>query len=236
MAKDARVNQLMKEKSYSRNEELIRGIFNSEDAQAICKIPLSRWGMEDRLMWNPSHNGLFTVISTYVLAHTREIEKKVEPSYLGEMEKRWKSIWRIEVQGSVKHFLWKATNNLLPTRDNLVKKRVIENDVCPIYEKEKETTIHALWTCLGANDVLAEKGSPLKKLVSLEVDFMKLRQKLSSSSQQKEMDLIAIIMRRIWLRRNSLIFYKKFKHPKTLLRGALLEMDEYTQCQQRNKL
>ena len=36
----------------------------------------------------------------------------------------WSSIWKLQVLGKLKHFLWKACTNSLPTIINLMKRRV----------------------------------------------------------------------------------------------------------------
>jgi hypothetical protein len=49
--------------------------------------------------------------------------------------------------------LWKAVNNILPTRVNLFKRKVVEDPMCQCYKQEEETIIHVLWTYLAAMDV-----------------------------------------------------------------------------------
>ena len=42
---------------------------------------------------------------------------------------------------------------LLPTKDNLIRRKVVKEHFCPICEKEPETVLHALWGCLVAIDM-----------------------------------------------------------------------------------
>jgi hypothetical protein len=81
---------------------------------------------QDRLVWSGTSNGLLSVWSAYHLG--KEIQRRSE----GECSKSslsaeiWKAIWSINVPNPVKVFLWKAGNNILPTRVNLFKRKVVE--------------------------------------------------------------------------------------------------------------
>lgn len=56
----------------------------------------------------------------------------------------WKALWPLSVHSSLKHFLGRASHNILPTRRNLRFKEVITLARCPICECGEETTIHAM--------------------------------------------------------------------------------------------
>jgi hypothetical protein len=51
-----------------------------------------------------------------------------------------------------KNFL-RTCHNLLPTEDNLLRRKVVKEPCCPICETEPETVLYALWGCLVAMDV-----------------------------------------------------------------------------------
>ena len=55
-----------------------------------------------------------------------------------------------------KKLFWRACHNLLPTKDNLLKQKVVNEPLCPIFEKEPEMVFHALWGCPTAMDVWGE--------------------------------------------------------------------------------
>lgn len=58
------------------NEELIDGIFASDEAAIIKKIPLGRIASEDVLIWPHSSNGRYSCESVY-----RFLKEMVELSY-----------------------------------------------------------------------------------------------------------------------------------------------------------
>lgn len=75
-----------------------------------------------------------------------KVEKGVSSKKNNE-DHYWKSIWSMRILGSVKQFIWKVCNNLLPAKVNLAKKKVVDEDFCPLCGNT-ETIIHALWNVL----------------------------------------------------------------------------------------
>ncbi|KAF5445799.1 hypothetical protein F2P56_034822 [Juglans regia] len=151
----------------------------------------------------------------------------------------WKGIWRLKVPGVTKIFIWKALNNCLPTRRNLFKRKILENSCCPICNQYEETICHVLWSCAAAVDVWAERRSPVQKWPSAEVDFGSVWRKMSQSLSMEELDLSAIVLRNIWLRRNMFIFESCFNSPASIFQQAEMTRIEYmtannTECPGRN--
>ncbi|XP_042973011.1 uncharacterized protein LOC122304814 [Carya illinoinensis] len=105
------------------NEDLIRPIFREEEANQICCIPLSRKEVEDKLIWGPSNKGLFSVKSAYFLEKERSSRGQGESSRGIEADDQWKHIWSMNLPSKMKLFIWKAGNNLLATKSNLVARK-----------------------------------------------------------------------------------------------------------------
>ena len=59
----------------------------------------------------------------------------------------WLGIWKLKIPGKVKHILWKACTNSLPTKVNLMRKKILTNPQCHLCGKHPEDTLHALWAC-----------------------------------------------------------------------------------------
>ena len=49
--------------------------------------------------------------------------------------------------------LLQACNNILPTKENLCKRKITDDPLCPMCRLEVETVGHALWSCSAACDV-----------------------------------------------------------------------------------
>ena len=65
----------------------------------------------------------------------------------------WKDVWMLKVQGKIKHFLWKSCTNSLPTKENLLKRTIIQEDVCHLCSEHPENVMHALWGCTKVRQV-----------------------------------------------------------------------------------
>jgi hypothetical protein len=106
----------------------------------------------------------------------------------------------------VKLFMWRACHNLLPTQVNLVNKGVIDDASCPCCGSEEETVLHVLWLCPAAQDVWGGNKSSFQKCRSEGTSFVKVFEECLLLFDQDALDLLAVIARKIWLRRNSLVF------------------------------
>jgi hypothetical protein len=50
-------------------------------------------------------------------------------------------------------FLWKACNNILPTKENLFKRGIVDDHLCLICGLQTKIVGHILWSCQSARDV-----------------------------------------------------------------------------------
>ena len=67
-------------------------------------------------------------------------------SYKGKSEGLWKLVWKLNCPNKIKHFLWRACKNILPTNFCLASRRVASDsscNFCGVYE----SLSHALWDC-----------------------------------------------------------------------------------------
>ncbi|XP_059446627.1 uncharacterized protein LOC132178194 [Corylus avellana] len=117
-------------------------------------------------------------------------------------------------------FLWRACHNLLPTKANLFRRGICDNNLCPICQREEETVGHACWDCPAANDVWGEGSIKLQKCVSGGREFMEIFQMVKNRCEMAEVELFAITARRIWIRRNEYIHEGSFTHPSHIMREA----------------
>lgn len=59
----------------------------------------------------------------------------------------WKKVWGLKVPGRIKHFIWKAYSNALPTKQNLMKRKIISDDVYQLCLRQFESIMHTFWEC-----------------------------------------------------------------------------------------
>lgn len=122
----------------------------------IQGIALSSNLPEDRQVWAPTTNGHFSVKSAYKLAV--EMNFRVAYGAVSEdsnLSKFWKYIWKVNVPYKVRHFTWEACKNILPTKDNLVRRKVLSDGCCDECKVEVESSGHLFWACLRTQEIWA---------------------------------------------------------------------------------
>lgn len=138
-----------------------------------------------------------------------------------------KAIWKLKVFGTIKNFLWNACYDIILTRLNLVKRKLIDSNCCFICNRKFENAIHVLWLCSATMDMWATDGSPLTKWSSVVHDVWDLWRKMLDRLSQKQLELSVVILRQLWRRRNMFVFKEKFDSPKMVVQDATKQMEEY---------
>jgi hypothetical protein len=126
------------------DQNMLKNMFREEEIKAINSIPLSSTNQQDKKIWRGTANGLFSVKSAYHLAKEIEDRQTAECSMGLQNSDVWKLIWKLKVPNVEKNFIWRACHDILPTRDNLVRRKVLTDPSCPICGLEAETPIHLL--------------------------------------------------------------------------------------------
>jgi hypothetical protein len=144
----------------------------------------------------------------------------------------WKTLWALTVLNAMKIFSWRVCHGVLPTRDNLRRRKVLEDPSCPCCLREKETLIHAIWYCPAAQDVWGCHLSHFQKC-SWEVhSFRELFECSIHSFDKDKVELLVSVTRAIWFRRNTMLFEGHFTHPDEVFNGSLKSLAEFKECQQ----
>ena len=102
---------------------------------------------EDILIWPYTADGDYSVRSTYRMLVDNEnqsLPSSFAPNGVGSM---WKKIWKVQVPHKIRHFLWCATKDSLPTKQNLVARHIPFGNVCDGCGDHSESVMHVLWLC-----------------------------------------------------------------------------------------
>jgi ribonuclease HI len=132
----------------------------------------------------------------------------------------WKEIWWLQVPNSVKVFMWRACRDILPTKENLFKWKVLEEAMCIFCKQEVESTRHVLWDCLVAMDVWGGCDRKFQKAQFQGTDFRDVWEDLILRCNGDELAFSAILARNIWQRRNLVVHGGGFSHPVVLIQEA----------------
>ena len=121
LALDSTVDSLINSATGWWNINLIDLCFYPFEAKLIKSLPLCSTPQPDTLVWRSEKLGSYSVKSGYKLLYELHTLDKNNPQVSESQKGFWKSIWKLKVPGKIKHFLWKACTNSLPTKENLLK-------------------------------------------------------------------------------------------------------------------
>lgn len=150
----ALLKDLINKDSFECDVELVNRCFNAKDASAILGIPLSLFGKRNRLIWVANKSGKFSVKSAYAFAYEEKLEQNRGDCLNASLCKRvWRCIWQLKLPHKLRHFAWKVGRNILATKDNLKRRKIIKDDTCVLCGQLEETTCHLLWFCKHTREV-----------------------------------------------------------------------------------
>ena len=117
-----KVSELIDEEAHLWRSDLIRSEFLPFEASMILGMPLSCQVTADKQIWLPTHNGTDSTRSAYKLLAGVGRSTKPNCSSPKKTHNLWNGIWGLQVPQKVKHLLWRASHNSLPTLCNLKEK------------------------------------------------------------------------------------------------------------------
>ncbi|XP_042983190.1 uncharacterized protein LOC122312604 [Carya illinoinensis] len=203
--------------------ECEQDLLSAQEYEAVRTIPLSVGGMEDRMVWHFTTNGQYSVKSGYHVYRQMKADLQGESYRRTQVKYVWKSIWKLKTTPSVKQFVWRACNGALPTLANLKRRKIVEESSCFICTQATETSSHALWSCVVAQDVWKQSCRKVQKMSCHSDLFFDIWSILVENLDVVELEETAIILKRIWTRRNELYHGKGFTHPTRLYQQAIEE-------------
>ena len=228
-----RVSELIDPNINWWRRELIVERFHKDDAEAILRIPLSHRHTLDVVIWQHNKQGVYSVRSgCHVARQLMNDEHRAETStgYVGG--KIWTTIWKTNVPNKIKVFSWRACHDILPTRANLVRRKITTNDGCMLCSGVPETGIHAIWECAVAMDVWAGCLTKLQKGGQGQRDVLDLFHEMMSRLSSNEFELFLVQSWMIWNQRNVVAHGGNVKDPRWLNNRAREFLDEFHQSRE----
>jgi len=210
---------------------LVRTIFNPEEAETICGLPLSFLSQPNTLIWAGTSQGIFTVRSAYHFEHTRRTKEQGECSRGNEVLVVWTTLWSLKVLGALKLFLWKVCNNALPTKENLYRRKITKDPLCPVCESKAETIWHVLWECRASMGVWQESNKRIHKLILEESDGLGLVSQFITKLDHESLLEALSVARLVWHRRNGLVHGGGITGPKQVVTQARTALHLFSEVQ-----
>ncbi|OMP06477.1 hypothetical protein CCACVL1_01552 [Corchorus capsularis] len=115
---------------------------NAMIARFCLVVP--RQNEEDRLIWNGTMLGEFTVCSAYHVAR-RVIGRQELPLQL--RSPIWRYIWSAGIMPKIQYFMWRLVWNILPTKSNLNKRGMEIAGTCEVCGGEESADAHVFFNC-----------------------------------------------------------------------------------------
>ncbi|GER25691.1 ribonuclease H-like superfamily protein, partial [Striga asiatica] len=146
-----KVSQLMRAEG-GWNKQLIEDVFQERDVTTIMKIKPDVEMRPDEVVWHFDPKGRFSVKSAYrmIRQHEKLVLDRPEGSRTREKEnKLWSRVWALKIKNKLKLFLWNCIKNILPTTDNLWRRKVKESNVCEVCGEQGETMEHISFPVRG---------------------------------------------------------------------------------------
>lgn len=146
-----RVSSLLDTERRGWNVARVRNTFLPHEDEMVLSIPISAGLPADSIVWAGITNGKFTVKSAYKVAQKAMKENPLRGEEGGSsdnsrMKAIWKIVWCLSCPNKIKHLLWRACKNILPTKLRLKSRGVGEDDRCDMCGLG-ESSGHALWSC-----------------------------------------------------------------------------------------
>ncbi|KAK7837048.1 putative ribonuclease h protein [Quercus suber] len=176
----------------------------SDMVNCIKSISVSIRASEDLLIWPQTPDGSYTVRSAYRMLAMASHNAQLGTSNLNTSKKLWSGIWKLQVPSKVRHFMWRASGEALPTRSNLRYRHVLVDGTCNLCEDHPEDAMHCLWMydyvkCIWLSDPTF--NFPRAKCFN---NFCDLVLFVLSEATSSTAALFAMVAWCIWVRPNKL--------------------------------
>ncbi|XP_027083855.1 uncharacterized protein [Coffea arabica] len=235
-----KVSELVRDGRWDR--ELIKQVFEKEEGRNILRIPLGVQPLKDRIYWNFSPTGMYTVKSGYRLAKKRRRRGWQGKADAGSSCSRvgtnlsWTFLWGLNMKHKLKHFIWKCLHGVLPV-NAVVRERCSKGDpMCISCGESTETIEHCLFLCHHAKAVW--KIAPLSwdGLEMFSNSFWHWWEELKGAAKEengRERIILSVnLLWQIWKSRNARQFDENHGDPRMVVEKALREWREYQETQE----
>jgi len=167
-------------------------------------LPLSHDEREDKLVWDSTQSGVFTVKTATMLARKMEAQQRLnnEGSCSGDHDGRWARIWTASAIARVKNLCWRACRDALPPCVNLFKRGVEIDVFCPVCGNDYETTTHIFLDCDLAVEYWSKSPFRFGTRDRTELDFGAWCHDTIKLLDKDQCGLLATLLWGLWLIRN----------------------------------
>ena len=220
------VSELIDEDARQWDRGKIQALFAPSTEKEIPAIPLNNLHSSVELVWKENSTQNLTVKTADKVALGLKNQPQGEHSQARQNGRIWK-VWKLNVPPKVRSLLYRARSNILPTKDNLQRRKVRVDDRCEFCTQHIETICHVLWECPFTRNVWALAGRRIQKCSNSASDFFELFRTMTTRLNQQELELWTMIVWALWNARNKYHFEKAQLQPQRIYEGASGLLTDY---------
>ena len=127
----------------------------------------------------------------------------------------------------IRIFVWRAAKNILPSAENLWKRKIIREPLCQLCKNGMETIFHALVSCKATKKIWKTTRFAEDLKGSSDQDVLSFLLVLNSKRSKADMELLVVILWMTWNARNRWLFKGKKDIPQILVSKAEAVMEAY---------
>jgi hypothetical protein len=148
---------------------------------------------EDSVIWQYPTSGRYSVQTLYAIINDRGIWQIFTPV-----------VWKLSVSSRLHIFLWLLANNKVLTRDNLSKRKNVDDKSC-LFCTENESITHLFYECCVATNMWKEVAEITNRRVV--VDFESMAKLWVRDTKLKAVNVFyTAVIWCLWKARNGLCF------------------------------
>jgi hypothetical protein len=228
-AHNLNVNELLLQNEKKWDKEKIESLFSPVVVNRILDIPLFDTIEEDKLIWNDSLHGEYSVKSGYNM-----LLDVIGKGLNYNCQERWNNIWKIKAPPKAKHLLWRICRGCVPTRTCLRDRCVPCSLTCPICEQHDENEWHIFFSC--HDSLLALQTAGLDNLITNRVQRCHTAAELVFSICAEEnhdtAGCFALILWVVWRNRNDKVWNDVKESGRSLGIAVLQQWQQWNSVQQ----
>uniref|UniRef100_A0A2N9F8Q9 RNase H type-1 domain-containing protein n=1 Tax=Fagus sylvatica TaxID=28930 RepID=A0A2N9F8Q9_FAGSY len=115
----------------------------------------------------------------------------------------WQQIWSLNIPPKIRHFLWRAYRESLPTKKNLQSRHIPVDPCCSECLNADEDAIHSIWGCQVLTPLWAKTGH-FHALQALQFSsFGELLKEVLNKLDEHHQLIFAVQAWLVWFRRNK---------------------------------
>lgn len=146
-----------------------------------------------------------------------------------QLRKFWRLLWQLNILHKIHHFAWRACKDIIPTKENLVKRKMLLEGCYDACQLEVESSGHLFWECASVREVWAASNlfpTCLKVHFHSFMDMIWFGV-LEAKWEQNRIEKIIMVAWVEWMNRNSVRNGGTKKSSQQLVCGALEYLPEY---------